>query len=339
MFERRPSLQNLIDLCRVLRHHLSAGLTLHHAFKQQAERGPAHIRPLARRVLEQVETGASLSAALEPERGLLPPLFLAMVEVGEHTGHVPEMFGALEKHYQLEQQLRRQFWRASLLPMIQFVIAIFLIAGLIFILGVIGQARGTRPLSVFGLSGGRGAIIFLTVCFGLIGTLWLLGALFLRGPRQAASVQARLLRVPSLGPCLFAVVMSRFTMGLRLTLDSGLSIVKAAKLSLEATGNAHFVSKGPIIAAALKEGEPLLEALTRSGLFDEHFLSMVAAAEEGGRVPEMMQHQTEYYHEESARRLTTLTKVLSMLVWLTYAGFMVYAIFQIAGIYFQALGI
>jgi type II secretory pathway component PulF len=339
MFERKPSLQNLIDLCRVLRHHLSAGLTLHHAFKQQAERGPANVRPLAGRVLEQVETGASLSAALEPERGLLPPLFLAMVEVGEHTGHVPEMFGALEKHYQLEQQLRRQFWRASLLPMVQFVLAIFLIAGLIFTLGVIGQARGTAPLSVFGLSGGRGAIVFLTVCFGLIGTLWLLGALFLRGPRQAAPIQAVLLRVPSLGPCLYAVVMSRFTMALRLTLDSGLSIVKAVKLSLEATGNAHFVSKGPIIAAALKEGEPLLEALTQSGLFDEHFLSMVAAAEEGGRVPEMMQHQTEYYHEESARRLTTLTKVLSMLVWLTYAGFMVYAIFQIAGIYFQALGI
>jgi type IV pilus assembly protein PilC len=339
MFERKPSLQNLIDLCRVLRHHLSAGLTLHHAFRQQAERGPANVRPLARRVLEQIETGASLSAALEPERGLLPPLFLSMVEVGEHTGQVPEMFGALEKHYYLEQQLRRQFWRSSFLPMVQLVLALLLIAGLITILGVIGQARGATPLSVFGLTGGRGALIFLTVSFGLIGGLWLLGTLFLRGPRQAAPVQAALLRLPSLGPCLYAVVMSRFTMALRLTLDSGLSIVKAIKLSLEATGNSYFISKGPIIAGALKEGEPLLDALTQSGLFDDHFLSMVVAAEEGGRVPEMMQHQTEYYHEEAARRLNTLTKVLSMLVWLTYAGFMVYAIFQIAGVYFQALGI
>jgi type IV pilus assembly protein PilC len=339
MFERKPSLQNLVDLCRVLRHHLSAGLTLHHAFKQQAERGPAKIRPLARRVLEQIETGASLSAALAPERGQLPPLLLAMVEVGEQTGHVPETFGALERHYQLELKLRRQFWRASLLPMVQLVLALLLIAGLIFILGVIGQARGTTPLSIFGLSGGRGALIFLAVSFGLIGGLWLLGALFLRGPRQAAPVQALLLGMPSLGPCLYAVVMSRFTMALRLTLDSGMSITKALKLSLQATGNAHFSGGGLVIAGALKEGEPLLEALTRSGLFDDHFLSMVAAAEEGGRVPEMMQHQTEYYHEEAARRLTTLTKLLSLLVWFIYAGFMVYAIFNIAGIYFQALGI
>ena len=55
MFERKPSLQNLIDLCRVLRHHLSAGLTLHHACRQQAEHGPANIRPLMRRVLERID--------------------------------------------------------------------------------------------------------------------------------------------------------------------------------------------------------------------------------------------------------------------------------------------
>jgi type IV pilus assembly protein PilC len=339
MFERKLSLQNLIDLCRVMRHNLSAGLTLHHAFRQQAERGAAAVRPLAQRVLEAIERGEDLAQALEHEQGNVPALLLAMVKVGEHTGHVPEMFGALEKHYQLEQKLRRQFWKNSLLPMVQFVLALFLIAGLIFILGVIGQARGTSPLRVFGLSGGRGAVIFLVVSFGAIATLWLGAWIFLHGPRQAAPVQAALMKLPALGPCWYALVMSRFTMALRLTLDSGMSIVKALRLSLEATGNAHFAAQAPVITDLLKSGEALLDALTKSGLFDDQFLQMVAAAEEGGRVPEMMQHQADYYHEEASRRLTTLTKLLSLLIWLMYACFMVYAIFQIAGVYFTALGV
>jgi type IV pilus assembly protein PilC len=338
MFARRLSLQNLIDLCRVLRHHLGAGLTLQHAFRQQAQRGAEAVRPLAGRVLEAIETGHTLSAALEGERDRLPTLFLSMVEVGEHTGHLPEVFAALEKHYLREQKLRREFWKASFLPMIQFVLALFLIAGLIFILGVIGQARATAPFGIFGLTGAGGAIIFLAVAFGTLGALGAVGWLVLRG-RHAAPFQAILLRLPSLGPCLYALVMSRFAMALKLTLDSGLPITRALKLSLQATGNAHFIAGAEVIVHALKTGEPLLEALTRSGLFDEQFLQMVAAGEEGGRVPEIMDHQAGYYHEEATRRLTTLAKLLSLLVWFIYAGFMVAAIFQIAKVYFGALGV
>ena len=338
MFERKLSLKNLIDLCRVLRHTLSAGLTLHHAFRQQADKGGAAIRPLAGRVRDAIEAGDSLGTALEREKDKMPPLLLAMVKVGEETGHVPEVFGSLEKHYQLELKLRRQFWKSALMPLVQFVLALLLIGGLIYILGIIGQSRGTTPLSIFGLSGGRGAVIFLATSFGLFAGVWLGGSLFLRFPRHAAPLQRFFLGLPALGPTLYALIMSRFTMALQLTLDSGLSIVKALRLSLEATGNSYFVSRTAAITDALKRGEPLLAALTESKLFDAQFLQMVAAAEEGGRVPEMMAHQAEYYHEEASSRLATLTKLFSFLIWLLYAAFMVYAIFQIASLYLGAMG-
>ena len=339
MFAPSLSLQNLIDLCRILRHNLSAGLTLHHVFRQQAEKGPTAIRLLARRVLEAIETGQSLSAALEAEKSQLSPLFLSMVKVGEQTGHLPEIFEALEKHYLLEQKLRRQMVRQTLGTFIQLVLALFIIAGLIFVLGVIGQARGTKPIGIFGLSGGTGAIIFLTATFGTMGLIWLLSTLFMRYPRHAAPVQAFLMRLPGLGPCLVALVMGRFTMALRLTLDSGLSIVKGLKLSLHATGNAWFASKADVISTALKNGDTLTDALMQSGLFDEEFLHIVAAAEEGGRVPEMMEHQAKYWHEEATRRLSTLARLATLALWMLYAGFMVYAIFQIASVYLGALGI
>jgi type IV pilus assembly protein PilC len=338
MFGRALSTQNLIDLCRVLRHNLSAGLTLQKVFRQQASGAAGAVRPLAGRVLQAIEQGESLFDALEGEKDLLPPLFRAMVKVGEQTGHLPEIFQALEQHYLLEQKLRRQIMRQTLGTIIQFVLAVFVIAGLIFILGVIAESRpGTMPISIFGLRGGGGALTFLAVIFGTIGLVWLAGAIFLRYPRHAAPVQDFLLRLPGLGPALYSLVMGRFTMALRLTLDSGLSVVKGLKLSLQATGNALFISKTDVISLALKNGESLSFALAKSALFEEEFLHIVLAAEEGGRVPEMMQHQAEYWHEEASRRLATLARLLTFGLWLIYAGFMIYAIFQIASVYLSAL--
>jgi type II secretory pathway component PulF len=66
---------------------------------------------------------------------------------------------------------------------------------------------------------------------------------------------------------------------------------------------------------------------------------MVAIAEDGGRVPEMMRHQAEHYQEETSRRLTALTRAASGALWLAYAGFTIYAIFSVAQIYLSGLGI
>ena len=338
MFEPRLSTQNLIDLCRVLRHSLSAGLTLQHVFRQQAGGARAAVRPLAGRVVEAIEKGESLSAALDREKGLLSPLFLAMVKVGEETGQLPEIFHSLEQHYLLEQRLRRQIVRQSIGTILQLIFAILIVAGTIFILGLIAPA-GAQPIRIFGLSGPGGALIFLAMTFGTLGAIWLAVSMFLRYPRHAAPVQAFLMKLPGLGTALYSLVMGRFTMALQLTLDSGLSIVKALKLSLQATGNAWFNSRTDVIVDALKGGESLTNALLQSNLFDEEFVHIVAAAEEGGRVPEMMKHQAEYWHEEAARRLTTLTRMLTFGMWLMYAGFMVYMIFKLAGIYFGMLGI
>ncbi|MCS7047384.1 MAG: type II secretion system F family protein, partial [Gemmataceae bacterium] len=92
------------------------------------------------------------------------------------------------------------------------------------------------------------------------------------------------------------------------------------------------------ITSALKNGDTLTTALARSQLFEDDFLHIVAAAEEVGSVPEAMAQQAEYWHEEATRRLNTLAKLLTLGLWFLYAAFMVYAIYQIAGVYLSALG-
>ena len=110
LFSSQLPLASLIEFCRVLRHNLGAGLSLVHVFRQQATKGPPPIRPVAERILHELEQGESLETALEQERAFFPPMFISLAIVGERTGSLPEVFTELEKFFLLQQRLRRQFF-------------------------------------------------------------------------------------------------------------------------------------------------------------------------------------------------------------------------------------
>jgi type II secretory pathway component PulF len=329
MFSRSLSSADLVALCRALRHSLGAGLTLVHVLRQQAERGPRGVRPLAARLMPALESGSGLGEALDRETDVLPPLFISMAKLGEETGHLPEVLGELEQYYQLETSLRRQVRSQSFLPVAQFVFAVLLIAGLIFVLGLLA-GTGRPLLTIFGLGGAAGALAFLGTVGGTLGVIALAWVALSRWRRQRAAADRILLRLPMLGPCLEALALGRFALALQLTLDSGLAIARGLRLSLRATGNAAFAAADDDVARILKAGQTLTEALAPTGLFSEEFMQIIANAEEVGSVPEVMRQQARYYHEEAARRMTTLARAGSMGLWAVYASFMIWMIFKVA---------
>lgn len=335
----RVSLSNLIELCRSLRHYLGAGLPLVDAFRQQAKRGAASVRPVASRITAALECGDSLEDALQREARVFPPLFLALSRVGEHTGMLAEVFAELEKYYVRQRKLWRQFLAQSTWPLIQFVLAIFVLAGLILIMGLIADSHGGQPLDPLGLglAGPSGAMIFLAVVFGVLTSLGVAYWLITRRLRGAAAMETFLLRLPVLGPCLQALALARFCMALRLTTETGMSIVKAMRLSLSATGNAAFTARGDAIETDLRRGEDLTRTLAKSGVFPEEFQHMIAVAEESGTLDQVLAHQAEHYQDEAGRRLAALTSLAGYGVYGFVGLVIIVAIFRIANWYIGLL--
>jgi type II secretory pathway component PulF len=332
MFSRRLPLADLLDLCRILRHQLSAGLSVHEVLKKQSERGRRSFRARAGRISDALQQGSSLSDALDNEREAFPVLFLALVKLGEATGNLAEIFGELERYYQLELQLQRQFRSQTFLPIVQFVFAVAIIAGVIFILGLMDPKKPL--LTIFGMGGAAGSLAFVGVVVGSLGLVCVLYLVVSRTGHQKTWMDLLLLSMPAVGPCLRAIIMSRFTLALQLTLDTGLSIAKALRLSLEATGNAYFASRADGVAQSLKNGKPLHEALEASKLFTSDFMEMVVSSEASGSVPEMMRHLAAQYQEEAGRKMTMLTRIAGGAVGCGVAAFIIWAIFKLYFIYF-----
>jgi type II secretory pathway component PulF len=342
LLSSRLPLSNLIELSRVSRHYLGAGLGLTDVFRQQANKGAIAVRPIAGRIATALEQGDSLERALDREQSAFPPLFLALTHVGEQTGMLPEVFHELERYYLRQQKLWRHFLGQIAWPVVQFFLAVFVLAGLILIMGMLAdvQGPGSKPLDPLGigLAGPTGATIFLAVVFG---TLFALAAAYwvaTRTLQRKAAVNAFLLRVPALGPCLRALALARFCMALRLTTETGMSVMKAMRLSLRATGDEAFVAQGDTIEKVIRKGDDLTTALTRTGLFPQEFLHIIAVAEESGKLSDVLQHQAEHYNEESGRRLAVLTAVAGYGVWALIGIIIIVAIFRIFSWYVGMLG-
>lgn len=340
LFSRKPSLSALIELCRALRHSLNAGITIQEVFKRQAKKGHYELRPSADRIALRLQQGNRLTDALKKEPMEFPPLFMAMISLGEETGHLAEIAASLEKYYILQQHLQRRFRSQISLPVIQFVMGVFIVAFVIWILGIINTTPGRQGgLTILGLSGPTGALIFLGSIFGSIGLLFAGYRLLSKHLKRKARADRFFLRIPAIGSCLEALAMSRFTLALELTQESGMSILKSMRYSLQATGNAAYESKANTIVEGLKRGDTLTDSVTEAHIFNSEFLRILAVAEESGRVPEVMKQQCEYYQEESSRKLQALAQMAGWGVWLIYAVFMIIMIFSIARIYFEALKI
>lgn len=330
-FSSRLPLAELIEFCRTLRFTLGAGLSLAQVFRQQAAKGPGSVRAVAGEMAAALERGDSLETALDRHQDFFPPLFLALVGVGERTGNLPEIFAELERYFDLQLRLRRRFAAQAAKPVLQFIAAVGIITFLIWVLGAIAAAHGTTPIDItgLGLTGTGGAIGFLVLVMSVLGLAAGFSLFARRAGRHGATANVYLLRLPIVGPCLRAVAMTRFCLALRLTMESGMPIADAAGLSLRATGNPAFLERVPLVRSALRKGRDLTESLGPTGLFLEEFLHILTVAETSGQEPEVMRQQGRMYAEEAERRLATVTQLVAGLVWFLVAAFIIVAIFRI----------
>lgn len=331
IFSGRVNSADLAVMCRTICNGQESGLSLVESFGQLTRRGPIRTRALAKRVLERLSQGDTLADSLEPESERLPELFTSLAHVGEQAGGIAETFRELERYFEQQTTLRRNFRVQIIWPMFEFVGSIFVICVLLLIAGMLDL-----PIDPIGLGTGvKGVARFLMIVgsglMGLFVVYWLLSQKL----RFMAPVERVILAMPVFGPALEALLMTRVCLGLRLTLGSGLPTPKAIDQSLRASASALYQKSYQKAKPGLRRGEELTEVLTRCAVFPGEFLDVVANAEEGGRVPEAMERQGEYYREESSRKLTALTRLASAIVYIGVA-FMI--VVMIVKIYSQVMG-
>ncbi|MBM3981722.1 MAG: hypothetical protein FJ304_15895 [Planctomycetes bacterium] len=324
----------LVTWCRALRYSLSAGLDPVKSFKHQAKSGPRPLRALAGELAQKLGKGDSLADALEPHRDRFPPLFLELIAVGEQTGRLEDAFQELEEYYQSLHSVQRNFRAQMTYPIIQFFAAIFVVAFLIWILGMLGSKMDVLG---FGLTGTAGALTFLGIAAVFVGGVVLVLKLSANNVRLRARMEGALLWVPAWGPALLAFAVMRFAVALRMCAEAGLRAEETLHYSFRATANSAFWAGEARAVAVAKRGGELVEALQASRApFPPEFREMLLTGEETGNTSEVMERLAVRMREDAERKLKLAAQFTGYAVYGLVALMVIFFIFRIASSAFAA---
>ncbi len=339
MFEAL-SLSTVATFCRSLSTMLHSGVNILKAF--QVAGGKSHNAKLKRvsaEIIDELRKGSEVSVALEHQGQVFPELMIDLVRVADQTGSLPEVLKGLADHYDNLIRLRRTFLGAITFPVIQLLAAIFIVAGLIFLLGMIAASNGGEPFDVLGigLTGTVGALTWLGGCFGTAIAGAIAYFMLVNGLKGRAFVHSALLRIPVIGACLRSFAMARFSWAFALTQQAGMSINPSLESSLKATGNGAFAGVTPMVTAMISAGEDLSFSLQETKLFPREYLELVRVGEASGTVPETLERLSPQLEDQARRALSALTATLAWVIWSLVASLIIFFIFRIALMYIGLL--
>jgi len=331
--------KRLAELCRRLAISLEAGIDARTLWAREADRASGRAaRDRIARISQAVRQGDTLAEGLARTGDYFPHVMRELVDVGEQTGHLPEVFRQLADHYEMRLGLRRDFLAAAAWPLVQLGLALTVIGLLILVMGIIEGIRG-EPIDVLGLGlvGPQGLLIYLGVLAGVGAVLWLQWHCIRRGMVWTRPIQRLVMRIPKVGRALQTLALARLAWSLSLTLEAGMEVRRAMKLALRSTRNAHYTDRIETIDAELSAGNSIRDALGAGGVFPLDFLDAVAVGEESGSLVESMALLSRAYHQQARAALATLNTLAGFVVWLIVAALIIAMIFRLFSFYLGAL--
>ncbi len=301
---------------------ITAGLSLSRALGvMERQTANKRFREVIHDLLEKINSGTSLSQALEAHQDIFPPVFTAMVGAGEESGKLPEALKIVSEQLSKTYELRRKIKGAMIYPTIIIsLVSVLGVTMMIYLVPILTKTfkglgvelpTSTRLLIFSGqlladyIAFFVGGLVVLIV--GLV--LWYRSA---SGQKAFDYLYLRLPVVSLMTKETNSAVMMRTISSL---ITAGVSMVDSLKITERVLQNYYYKQ---VLRRALDEvqkGIALSETVRKSGdLFPPLVVEMVEVGEETGNLPQMMLRGATFYEEEIDQATKNLSSVVEPLI-------------------------
>ena len=278
-------------------------------------------RPAMAKIAGEVNTavrgGKTLSAALEQADPGFDRFYLNMVRAGESSGALDAALDRLADFRANRREMRQALISALLYPTILLVLALVAVAVLLaFVVPQFTQmfAEAGRDLPLLTrIVAGAGEL--LTGWWWLMLLLLGAGGWWLRrdwtDPAGRRRWDARLLRLPLVGPLIRKLQTARFSRTLSTLLGSGANLVPALDIAREIVGNAVMARALGQVAQRVREGEGLAKPLADAAILPTLATQLIRLGETSGKLEHLLARVADIYERDvqtSLKRLLTLAE-------------------------------
>jgi type IV pilus assembly protein PilC len=329
-----PTVEDLLDryrglkarhvtvMARQLATMISSGLSLLRALYVLEEQTEApKLKRAIVAVRQDVEAGLALSQAMGKHPKIFNDLFVAMVRAGETGGNLEEVLERVAVQLEKDDNLKRTVRSAMVYPTLIGVFAVMVLIGMIlFIIPVfanifkdLGGQLPALTRFMITLSDGMRAYWYLIILVPIV-----LAVAFRKWKstnRGAYMWDSIKLRLPMrIGDIVRKIAVARFARTLGTLTASGVPILQAIDITAKTAGNRVISDPMAEVAERVREGQPLATPLARTGVFPVMVTQMLAVGEETGAVDTMLHKLADFYDDEVATMLKSLTSIIEPLM-------------------------
>lgn len=342
LFERAVSRAALADFTSQLAVLLDAGIPVTKALRiLEGQMAPGLLQRSVGEVLEDVESGTSLSEALGKHERVFDRLYTSMVRAGEAGGVQEEILGRLAGFMEKAEAIKGRVRSALAYPVAVISVALAVLV-LVFIF-VIPKFKDVF-LQQFGTLDEMPPATRVIIGLGehLQSAWWIYGLLLalllavhrlllarVHGYRRGRD--GLLLRLPVLGPLLRKSLVARFTRTFGTLIQSGVPHLEALQIIRESVGNLRMSEAVEAVYGSIREGSGIAVPMGESGMFNDLVINMVDVGEQTGELDRMLTKIADRYETEVDRSIDTLFSLIEtalILVLAVVVGFIVYALFS-----------
>lgn len=265
----------------------------------------ASFRRVIGQVIDDIESGMTLSQALAEHPKVFDDMFTNLVNAGEESGQLSDVFLSLNEMIKWHDELINTTKKLLIFPVFVGVVVmavvgflmIYLVPQLVSFIEGIGQELPTHTKLLIATSEFFVSFwyLFTIVPFAL----WAIVKTLTRVSYEARyQVDSFKLRAWQIGPVLKKIILSRFANLFAMLYKAGIPVLKCIEITERATGNEairHALSKA---RDEIQEGKGVSTSFRNTGLFPPLVVRMIKVGETTGQLDNALLNVSYFYERD-----------------------------------------
>lgn len=279
-------------------------------------------------VRASLDQGKDMATALSRHPLVFGRFYIAMMQVGEMTGRMAEVFLRLAEHIELEMDTRARIKQAMRYPtMVICALGIAIVIINVFVIPIFAKVfagfHAELPLMTKILLGFSGftvqswPVLLATLVTAFYGTKTYISTAEGRYRWDRLKI-----KLPIMGPIILKATLSRFARSFALSSSSGVPISQALAVVALTVDNAFIGSRIELMRDGVERGESITRSAMTTGVFTPIVLQMLAVGEETGELDALLTEVAHLYERETDYALKGLSAAIEPIL-LTVVGSMV----------------
>jgi MSHA biogenesis protein MshG len=319
--KRKVTYIDVLLFSRQMNTLMKAGVPIMQALAglQQSTTNPT-FAALIQDIRAGLDSGRELSATLRAHPEAFSVFYVNMVQVGETTGRLEEIFMQLFNQLEFEEYMRQQIKSALFYPSMvvgAMVIAITIInIWVIPIFAKVFKGFGAKlpPITLFLIGFSDFMLEYWPYMLAALVALVFAIRTILGTPDGKFRWDRLKLRIPIAGSIVLKATLARFAQSFSLASKSGVPVVQALTNVAGTVDNDFIGSRILQMREGVERGESVYRAAAATGVFTPVVLQMIAVGEESGALDDMLHEVAAMYQQEVEYQLKNLSKQIEPLL-------------------------